>query len=313
MIGRLLLAPVLAASAWALTADVAGADPACGAEVTTSITLTADLTCTDPGTPALVVGADRITVDLGGHTVTSAGPGVVNPGFEDVVVRNGVLAVEGPGVWYHGGAHRGTVADLSGAAVGGAIVLVEDSRRTTVVGSSIGGAISGSGIVLRRADDALVLANDVVANASDGIQVVDSWRVTVEANTARSNFGSGIAVHGGRGVVVRSNTVFNNDSYGIEVRGGTRHLVVANTVFHNGAAGVFIGPDAARTLVDANVVSDTLYGDGIHIASAGTVVRRNVAETNAGWGILAVAGVVDGGGNRASGNVLGDCMNVACA
>jgi hypothetical protein len=42
-------------------------------------------------------------------------------------------------------------------------------------------------------------------------------------------------------------------------------------------------------------------------------LTRNEARRNGGLGIFAVRGVIDGGGNRASGN--GDrrqCVNVAC-
>jgi hypothetical protein len=41
-------------------------------------------------------------------------------------------------------------------------------------------------------------------------------------------------------------------------------------------------------------------------------VARNVARGNTGWGLY-VPGVIDGGGNVASGNGAGDCRGVACA
>jgi hypothetical protein len=49
------------------------------------------------------------------------------------------------------------------------------------------------------------------------------------------------------------------------------------------------------------------------VGSQGTVIRANIANGNADLGIEAVAGAIDGGGNRASGN--GDprqCVNVKC-
>ena len=49
------------------------------------------------------------------------------------------------------------------------------------------------------------------------------------------------------------------------------------------------------------------------VGSRSTTITKNRAVRNGGLGIQAVEGVIDGGGNRASGN--GDprqCVNVAC-
>ena len=54
-------------------------------------------------------------------------------------------------------------------------------------------------------------------------------------------------------------------------------------------------------------------GDGISVGSPRTTLTRNEARHNGRLGIEAVKGVIDGGGNRASGN--GDsrqCVHVAC-
>jgi hypothetical protein len=53
---------------------------------------------------------------------------------------------------------------------------------------------------------------------------------------------------------------------------------------------------------------------GIEVANAATAIARNTANENADLGIEAVAGVTDGGGNRASGNGNGaQCTNVVCS
>ncbi len=52
---------------------------------------------------------------------------------------------------------------------------------------------------------------------------------------------------------------------------------------------------------------------GIGVGSPSTKLTKNRAVRNDGLGIKAVEGVIDGGGNRASGN--GDprqCVNVKC-
>jgi hypothetical protein len=53
--------------------------------------------------------------------------------------------------------------------------------------------------------------------------------------------------------------------------------------------------------------------DGLDVKSRSTRLTKNRAERNGDLGIEAVKGVIDGGGNRASGN--GDarqCLHVKC-
>src|SRR3954447_13954121 len=63
----------------------------CGATITADTRLTSDLTnCSSVG---LIIGADDVTLDLGGHTVTGDGvsdvEGVRTIGHDNVVIENG--------------------------------------------------------------------------------------------------------------------------------------------------------------------------------------------------------------------------------
>jgi hypothetical protein len=69
---------------------------------------------------------------------------------------------------------------------------------------------------------------------------------------------------------------------------------------------------STSTVVEGNVATHALY-DGIRVDAPGTLIRRNVANDNGDFGIEAVEGVIDGGGNRASGNGNPlQCLNVFC-
>jgi len=72
-----------------------------------------------------------------------------------------------------------------------------------------------------------------------------------------------------------------------------------------------VGEGTTETRLVLNEVR-SFRGDGIRIEEQSTTVRRNLAEDNRGWGIFAVPGVNDRGGNEATGNGAGQCMNVAC-
>ncbi len=102
-------------------------------------------------------------------------------------------------------------------------------------------------------------------------------------------------------------TLFSNDAH-----------AVGNVVRGNHRASRSPRRDSDRPSVERTVVKRNHVfragGHGILIGNPTTKVTRNEARHNHGLGIEAVEGVIDGGGNRASGN--GDprqCVNVACS
>jgi nitrous oxidase accessory protein NosD len=165
-----------------------------------------------------------------------------------------------------------------------------------------------SGITLESSDDNTITGNRVVhLTGPDGI---------------------GIQIYGNRNVVT-TNTVVDTVRYGIEVDDfqdenhspATDNVIRDNTVV-GGDLGIAIGPEAGgvvlNTVVDANRVTGA-SDDGIQLVGPSTgletsVVSRNVAVHNGDFGIEAVPGTRDGGGNRAAGNGNPlQCLNVACS
>jgi hypothetical protein len=73
--------------------------PQCGDTITTSVHLRTDLICSGDG---LIVGADNIVIDLGGHTITGdvvhvpdnigIADGVRGPSHSNVTIRNGTIS-----------------------------------------------------------------------------------------------------------------------------------------------------------------------------------------------------------------------------
>jgi hypothetical protein len=138
----------------------------------------------------------------------------------------------------------------------------------------------------------------------------------------------GISVEGGTANLVVSNRIARTDQSGIALNafnavGGPSSIgtVIRNNFIHTAAAdGIAIGTfggDAIGGIVNDTRLDGTLVNgsghDGINLTSASTTVTRNLAVHNGNLGIEAVAGVLDGGGNRAfaNGNSL-QCLNIAC-
>jgi parallel beta-helix repeat protein len=76
--------------------------------------------------------------------------------------------------------------------------------------------------------------------------------------------------------------------------------------------GIFVDAATTGTRVRGNVAANN-GDDGIDVESPATTLIDNVANNNHDLGIDAVTGVVDGGGNKASGNGNPlQCLNVSC-
>jgi hypothetical protein len=76
--------------------------------------------------------------------------------------------------------------------------------------------------------------------------------------------------------------------------------------------GIAVESAATHTLVRGNAVTGA-RDDGIDVDAVGTFIRANTTTDNGDLGIEAVAGAIDGGGNRASGNGNPlQCLNVVC-
>jgi parallel beta-helix repeat protein len=164
-------------------------------------------------------------------------------------------------------------------------------------------ADNGDGIILTDEERTLVSGNRVTGSGTYGYPDTGGFGVILDGaddNVIRRN-----RVAGGRGPAI---LVTKLDSP--TTADGNR--VVGNVAHSRASDGILIGEGATGTSVRRNVASGN-GDDGIDVDAPSTEVTRNSARRNADLGIESVAGVRDGGGNRASGN--GDprqCTTVVC-
>lgn len=310
---RLGLAAAVGVSAGAMlsVAPAYAVVPACGSTITTSIVLTGDiLNC--PAT-ALRVNASNVTIDLNGHTIDGPGPTqngpsgvVVTQGNSNVTVKNGRIQEFAFGV----GLGTGT----SGADVTG-LTLIGNGSGVAAVSTVMG--------VFAVTDNNHIHGNQVVNNQFQGIALVGSgnWiegnSITDSQNGIRVGAGGAPASNGNRvesnrldrarilinnapDTVVLGNQVVGSPLTGILVVDSPRTIVSSNEVVANGD-GIGVQGSSAGTVVSDNTAYNSA-DDGIDIATPNVTVARNVAYQNRDYGIAAVAGTIDGGGNRASAN-----------
>jgi len=277
-----------------------------GMEITDDTTLDADLTCARG--PGLVIAADNVTVDLGGHTVAGsgdagmAGAGILFRGVSGATVRNGTVTRFDAGVVIDGGSAN-VVENLT----------VEDN-----IGSPDGEL--GDGIVVNSSGKNRVQANVVRRNGPfSGISLGPSSAANeVRDNTVADNN----MAHLGESEIARQ-------TMGIRIEGpaANHNRIVSNTVTGSGADGIVVlatcdnpadEPPCVGTPPNEHneIIANTASGNGRSGRGAGVrifsmplpmppvhnTLRDNVADDNANYGIAIDAAALFSPGNTAIGN-----------
>jgi parallel beta-helix repeat protein len=301
----------------------------CGDMITADTTLDSDLV--DCPSNGILIGADGITLDLNGHTISGDGEqfepcpegpcdiGVLIEGHDAVTIEGGSVRDFGLGVVV-GRAKHNRLHDV--AAVGNAFegILLFRSARTRVHGGSAsrnGVGNSRPGVALIESDNNRITGNTLSQNGDLALFMEACDHNLIRHNKARGNPEDGMIIDGNRNEIVRNRLVRNGGGILITtVSGGGKAVgnVIRRNVVRNARAGG-IAVDCCvpkRTLISRNYVVGS-GRDGINVLNPSTTITNNRAVRNGRLGIWAVKGVIDGGGNRASGN--GDprqCVNVAC-
>jgi parallel beta-helix repeat protein len=316
---------------------------ACGDVITVDTTLDADLlNCPGDG---LVIGADNVTLDLGGHTIDGDGveglykDGIDNTaGHDGVTIRNGAVRE----FYWMAVALIETANNhvqnltLSGGRQGTLVLdgfgfLDSYSNRIESNVFLPGGWIrmegSNDNLITENSDAGMYLfasrGNRIERNLVQGFQLYESDSNHLTQNDVNGGI---LVINDSDENVIEKNLVSGGitigGSYRGEPGGSKRNSVLGNDVHDSSYDGIFIqgptdnpyypSPGAIDTLVSGNTVAAN-SGDGIDVRAPGTTITENTANDNLRFGVRAVPGVIDGGGNTARGNGNSiQCLNVAC-
>jgi large repetitive protein len=234
--------------------------------------------------------------------------------------------------------------------IGTALELLEGSERNVVTRNSL---TSSEGVIFVRDSDANVIAGNDLTGGEAAIDLTDAAGNWVVRNRIASGFesiglarsdgnvvadnvgdwdGSGITPIGpGASISESSHNLLIRNSFkrktrGVWLRSGTGNVLVANratdtirpvptlplTLPQVDPDGFLIEAGATETVLDRNVALRNV-ADGFDVEAPGTRMRRNTANDNGDLGIEAVPGIIDLGGNRASGNGNPlQCLNIVC-
>jgi parallel beta-helix repeat protein len=326
-----------AAAATLLTIGVSPAlatNVSCGQVITHNIHVSNNLiNCPANG---LVIGAANIRLDLGGHLIDGinnpAADGIDNTGgFDNVVVRHGTIQQ------FQQGVHL-----VNASANRLQRLVVRQTFRGIELGSSDHTKIrhdrvsaNFDGIHLVGSDRNRISHNNVFGNSASAIVLITgSDRNKVDHNKAHDNASWGITSDFSDSNVYDHNRIYRNNIAGIEPFHGTRIRITHNTIFAN-RIGIELFTTTNSVIRANRIRSSVMDGihtftgstgnllvrntsnrngdDGIDVADSGNTIKKNRADRNGDLGIFAVAGNIDGGGNKAhhNGNAA-QCAGVTC-
>jgi parallel beta-helix repeat protein len=232
-----------------------GAAVRCGDTIKRATALRADLTgCAGDG---LVVGADGITLDLRGHTISGGAQGA---GVR-IAGRRGVTLT------------RGTITGFENA------VLLDDADANVIRALAVRGT-AARGVQLQNGSDGNRLEDaDASRTGRTGFALLDSSANTLVRLSASDNPLNGVAVFGGAANVVERGTFARNKT-GIGVDGSDRNRVAGNDVTDSAEAGVIVTGNG--NVATGNRV--VRAGDGMLAIGDGNVIAANVVLDTIGCG-----------------------------
>ncbi|MFC6016031.1 nitrous oxide reductase family maturation protein NosD [Plantactinospora solaniradicis] len=265
----------------------------CGGTVTTDLTLTANLSCRGDG---LIVGADGVTVNLNGHTISgsAAGTGIRAVGVAAPRIRNGVIRGFTIGVWLE--ATRD--ARLTGLQLldnGGGTAFAPAS----VYADQVSGLLIQGGRIVPRSGPPPTLAYAIRTAGAKGLVVrgVDVTGLTdLSSGSNAAQVVGNTFRYGGLNLSESHDAVVRRNSFlwaGINISECNRAQVLDNVLTSGrGIRSTFTD----GTLIRGNLVRDTQYGVYTDVVTHHLRVEGNTFDGNR-YGVRAdvhVLGELDG-------------------
>jgi parallel beta-helix repeat protein len=260
-----------------------------------------------------------LTLDSNGLGIAIFSGSAVKPQGSQLVGNRIVNTTRFSGIQAGGNGHLIQGNQIADGANAGIFLFGNDN---VISGNSIVDS-GATGIVIDAApnDPGPFLRNQLLSNQVAGSgRTFNSSQISVRnaaGTIIRSNVANGRGTTPGIFVESDSDTTVDGNqttgnSTGVLVRNSARTTVSNNAADQNNF-GISVASGATDTLVSTNEAARN-SSDGFNIGAPSTVVRGNTAYFNGRWGIFAVSGVTDGGGNRAAGNgVPSQCTaNILC-
>lgn len=340
----LALAAIPAASHAALSAKVfTSAD--CGTLITASIILKSNVTCPGTEAAAITVGADKLSINLNGYTLTSgdANHGIDTGGFNGTSVSAGTI--------YTPDGRAGVNCSQSSTLTINKVNFRAQNHRfgygvkatycpkVTISNSSFDGldnAIDGYGSSISVSSSVFTdnncgfyshydgsdnISGSTFTGNTHGIFEQQTSSITITSTVTDSNTGNGMNLDSSFGGVVNISGSYarHNGDNGIFVNAPYKNSSLTSSIVNtvasgNGTDGIWVvSPGPLMTLkgniTDDNDVSGLEVQDNAEMFGPGTA-SSNSSRNNGHYGFFANYPML-GSNNKAAGN-WADCVNFVC-
>lgn len=236
----------------------------CGDTITTDTTLTTDLACEDT---AIIIGADDITLNCNGHTISRIGG-----------VGNGIFLNSRTGV---------TITNCQVTGFENGFWLLSSSNNTLKGNSAI---FNLEGFVLIDSADNNTLTGNTATSNIDGFALSGSSNNTLKENIGFGNQSTGFVLTNGSA----DNTLIENtaNSNSPSAGGAGFHLfaTVDNTLIKNTANGNDLGfvleIATNNTLNKNTALNNSQYGFWLKFFSSNNTLNSNTACSNGVFNVL---------------------------
>ena len=299
----ILAVVVLIAAVIALSRGLVQADHvSCGDTLTKNTKLHSDLACTT--TPGLIIGANNVTVDLNGFTLTGEpcakchgirnGDIGTSPSFDNVTVKNGIIVGFEQGIRAQG-SPGGT--ELKHFTIRDVVVTDQTSSSAIDILDSQHVTIQDS--IINVPSGAPDTVEAIRLESVDGVTVE---RVHVIGGEVGVNFGCDPCPdpNGPTNGVIKDSTFVNNGN-GIFLAHTTDAKVENNVVTGSGGTAVLVGlkcfvdtfPAITHVKISNNVVLNNEAAGITLCTTDNSKVFKNIVTGNGGRGIRLLGGSID--------------------
>jgi parallel beta-helix repeat protein len=276
----------------------------CGTTITQSIVLQADETCAS-GTTGITVGADGLTIDLGGHTLRGSGisspAGIAVGPFRGITIKNGTVTEFDNGITTapQGAPHlKLSGVTTSANAESGALLGTTDfsidrcaflnntawglrlAAQSGKVSNSIAAGNSVIGLLILSGN--LTITKVTSANNGRGIDTVFPAVARIQRSRFLRNADWGVLLESAS--TLSGSTVVGNGVDGVRAT-SSGSTITGNLIAGNVGNGINVSAASNTTVTKNRLVGN--HADGVHVdaGSVDTLVERNTAVGNGGEGL----------------------------
>lgn len=267
---------------------------------------------------------DSANIQVDGNASSASAAGVLVALSRDIRVEGNSSARHGAGIAVNRSNHV-RIAGNTASGNGVGIEITDQSDHNSIEENLVtGNSFAG---ILAVADDTRVNRNRAINNGNGIIIFGSRNSVTgnqiVDAVDCPEGCGFGISLEGGAGNLIERNVVYRTSADAIRITAfepdvPTVDTVVRdNTVVSAAVDGFAVATEGEGTVGNTLMQRNFATGsgdDGFDIRNVATTLDSNLAVRNGDLGFEALPGVIDGGGNKASGNGNPmQCAGVTCS